>query len=586
MKNESVLDKPQDTLDPNVWSVDTSGEVKMTDEAAAKVQKAVDWIQSKHQFPNLSVFIIGSITSNSYSDTSDIDIDFCSPNYVPKNEVSQFGWDMKKDFIENYMKKNPEDCQIGSHPFEVFFQPNPFQCMMSVGCYNFTEKKWEVGPEMKDKNFDPIAHFYKKGMKIVDDIVQKIRNVILSTYETALIAQKSDDVKFSEDLKKELLKKLSDASRVFKAMKAARSAYAKDPTSKEEALKMRANKKWHQTDAAFKLLDKFGYASILKRLCELNDTVEETGDIDFVVATSEVISAVRDNFSSNVSLTDSEKQFFTEVDSELNEDFASSAKLMVLAAALAIPGLIPQKALAKEMRDIPRQELKHNTKAMNDALHRAAIEKKQFGNLSFVNMTNLLATIAYNEAMIDYVKFNDPKCITAILNVISNRAGGDPAKFASVISARDQFYSARHVKGGYDNASYKMYDPRTEGVLSKKMSEAWKKANEQAVLLLKGQLPNVIGNRNMIANKGADNKNDWNAWGKDADLAIGRHTFGYRPEHDGYRQAKKSAKTYIVKAGDNLTKIAKLNKTTVDALVAKNGIKDPNKLQIGQKLRV
>ena len=74
---------------------------------------------------------------------------------------------------------------------------------------------------------------------------------------------------------------------------------------------------------------------------------------------------------------------------------------------------------------------------MNDALHRAAIEKKQFGNLSFVNMTNLLATIAYNEAMIDYVKFNDPKCITAILNVISNRAGGDPAKFASVISARD-----------------------------------------------------------------------------------------------------------------------------------------------------
>ena len=85
----------------------------------------------------------------------------------------------------------------------------------------------------------------------------------------------------------------------------------------------------------------------------------------------------------------------------------------------------------------------------------------------------------------------------------------------------------------------------------------------------------------MIANKGADNKNDWNAWGKDADLAIGRHTFGYRPEHDGYRQAKKSAKTYIVKAGDNLTKIAKLNKTTVDALVAKNGIKDPNKLQIG-----
>jgi len=72
-----------------------------------------------------------------------------------------------------------------------------------------------------------------------------------------------------------------------------------------------------------------------------------------------------------------------------------------------------------------------------------------------------------------------------------------------------------------------MYDPRMEGVLSKKMAEAWSLANEQAVQLLKKTLPNVIGNRNMIANKSIDNPDDWNAWGKDADLTIGRHTFGY-----------------------------------------------------------
>jgi len=86
MKNESVLDKPQDTLDPKVWSVNAStSEVALTDEAQQKIQKAVDWVQSKYQFPELSVFIIGSITSNSYSSTSDIDIDFCSPKFVPKS---------------------------------------------------------------------------------------------------------------------------------------------------------------------------------------------------------------------------------------------------------------------------------------------------------------------------------------------------------------------------------------------------------------------------------------------------------------------------------------------------------------------
>jgi len=152
---------------------------------------------------------------------------------------------------------------------------------MSVGCYNFTSKKWEVGPEIKDQGFDPIAHFYKKGMKIVDDVVEKIRNVILSTYETALVMQKSEDPKFTEDLQKELLKKLSDAGRIFKAMKVARSAFAKDPQSKEEALKMRADEKWHQTDAAFKLLDKFGYVSILKKYCEFDDYAKEIGSIDF-----------------------------------------------------------------------------------------------------------------------------------------------------------------------------------------------------------------------------------------------------------------------------------------------------------------
>ena len=43
---------------------------------------------------------------------------------------------------------------------------------------------------------------------------------------------------------------------------------------------------------------------------------------------------------------------------------------------------------------------------------------------------------------------------------------------------------------------------------------------------------------------------------------------------------------YIVKKGDNLTKIAKRYKTTVEQLVKWNNIKNPNLIKIGQKLRV
>ena len=49
---------------------------------------------------------------------------------------------------------------------------------------------------------------------------------------------------------------------------------------------------------------------------------------------------------------------------------------------------------------------------------------------------------------------------------------------------------------------------------------------------------------------------------------------------------KATGKTYKVVKGDNLTKIAKANGTTVSALVKLNGIKDKNLIQIGQILKV
>jgi murein DD-endopeptidase MepM/ murein hydrolase activator NlpD len=49
---------------------------------------------------------------------------------------------------------------------------------------------------------------------------------------------------------------------------------------------------------------------------------------------------------------------------------------------------------------------------------------------------------------------------------------------------------------------------------------------------------------------------------------------------------KTKAKTYTVVKGDNLTKIAKANGTTVAALVKLNGIQDKNKINIGQVLKV
>ena len=93
----------------------------------------------------------------------------------------------------------------------------------------------------------------------------------------------------------------------------------------------------------------------------------------------------------------------------------------------------------------------------------------------------------------------------------------------------------------------------------------------------------------MIANASKDKKSALDAWGNSCDLKIGRHTFGYDKSQDGYKLKSKPSSnpmTYVVKAGDTLQKIAKRFNTTVDEIAAKNHVKDPNKIAIGQKLRV
>ena len=44
--------------------------------------------------------------------------------------------------------------------------------------------------------------------------------------------------------------------------------------------------------------------------------------------------------------------------------------------------------------------------------------------------------------------------------------------------------------------------------------------------------------------------------------------------------------TYTVKSGDTLGAIARKHNTTVEALVASNGIKNPNLIYVGQVLRL
>ena len=76
---ESVLDQPQNDLCKEVWNKDKDGNYALKPEAYQKISNIVNWIIEKFDLDNPSVNITGSITSNSYSKDSDIDVHIYSP---------------------------------------------------------------------------------------------------------------------------------------------------------------------------------------------------------------------------------------------------------------------------------------------------------------------------------------------------------------------------------------------------------------------------------------------------------------------------------------------------------------------------
>ena len=71
-----------------------------------------------------NVHIIGSMTSNAYSKSSDIDIHFIIPS-IPKKDAVLFSDTLRLNYKQNYLKKNKDLCYAGNakqkFPFELYY---------------------------------------------------------------------------------------------------------------------------------------------------------------------------------------------------------------------------------------------------------------------------------------------------------------------------------------------------------------------------------------------------------------------------------------------------------------------------------
>ena len=599
---ESVLDAPKPGLDPAVWQDDPDGgQPVLSEEALRKLGSALEWVQEQYKFSNLSVYIIGSICSNSWSENSDIDIDFCATGATQddtdEDVVKEFGWGFKKNFIENYMEKFPEESKIGTHPFEVYFNPNPFQCFMSVGCYNVLEKKWEVGPELKSEGYDPVSKYYADAMKQVDKILKDIRGKIFELYELAFVSKKSSDLSFKDETFKTIFEKLDDISELFKTMKRVRANFQKPCKSKEEALKRRKDKKQHVVDAAFKFLEKFGYIQIMRDVIKLYDDKNAGAKLSQSYIVDQILASIKANMSLK-HLQDSEDQEFIKKleETELDEGVSDLVKVSVIAAMMAIPNLLPAAPLAKELSKAKEADktLTINSQATKKAIANAAKDNKMIGEMSKTNVVNAVAQVLWKEA-----RGEETAGRKAVASVILNRADSNPSNIIAVLKEPSAFTCLNGYTGGWTDKTYLWYVPAKAIAGNQDNKTIWDECNSIALDLVDKKFKSTIGNKNAYINKETADKKNVDSWGKKCTLKIGKHHFGYLPEHDPkyvvpgsmttWKQWNKQHKAVVVvvKSGDTLGKIAKDNNTTVEKILALNkSIKNPDKIGIGQKIRV
>lgn len=602
---ESILDAPKDGLDPFVWQQSLSSEKPiLSEEAYSKISNIIQWAQQQYNFKDLSVYIIGSICSNSYSKDSDIDIDFCAKDATEDDNdedvVKEFGWAFKKNFIDNYAKEHPEDAKIGAHPIEVYFNPNPFQCFMSIGCYNVLENKWEVGPTLKSTKFDPISEYYADAMKQVDKILKDIRDKIFSLYEKSIVALKSSNQKFKDEQYDEVVMLLADSTQLFDAMKKVRSNYQKPCKSKAEALKRRENKTQHVVDAAFKFLDKFGYIDILKNFVDLHYSIKDdrlsfSQDEIF----HKILDAVKNNISTKMLQDSEDEEFLGKLEeADLCESAKDLVKISVIAGLMAMSSLLPSRALTKELSNA-----KKNTPTMTidspvakKAIENAAKDNEMLGPMSKTNVANLVAQVLWKEA-----RGNAEGTIgrEAVASVILNRTGDDPSYLVDVIKQPDAFSCMNAYTGGWTDATYQFFVPWKELSSNPANKAIWEDCKSIAEKLVNKTFKSTIGNLNSYLNKKTAKKKAVDTWGTKCTKKIGSHHFGYLPEHDPkyvkpgtmttWKQLRKNdnGKFVVVKNGDTLGKIAKDNKTQVAQILKLNpALKNPNKISIGQKIRV
>lgn len=278
-RKESIMDYSNGRgLCEEIWA-ESDGTFVMRKDVREAVMEIANWAISKYSLKDPIVRVIGSICSNAYDEESDIDIHLTDIT-LSKEDRERINASLSEEFKKEF---EPGDRDlVNKHPFEVYVQENRFRDLLSVGCYNVMTDRWEAGPTMYADDYDPFEEYFEKIYTTNDELITKIHNFTLSVLEfsyTVKVSQRSSE-SFKTMLQSLVGAIVENAASLLEESRGMRGALT-EPRSEEEAKEIRENEQWKISDATFKLLGKYGYMPLLKKISKLdpNTGIEEASDM-------------------------------------------------------------------------------------------------------------------------------------------------------------------------------------------------------------------------------------------------------------------------------------------------------------------
>jgi len=266
--NESRIDFPvSDGLSEDVWNKDENGKFSLKPYVRKKIFDEVAIIERKLRIKVTNVRIIGSICTNLFGDTTDIDVHLSVTKKFANDDIA---YQFNKRLWNIYEEEG--DVMVKKHPMQFFVQHNFFRDMASVGVYSVTHDRWMHGPTLYPKTYNPFDEL-KSSLPTVNKLSRDYSEMVsalevaIRNYVTCCQAEangyaqkntlRASKERFASDIKKACKALIEFADGIKKNR---RSASA-EVHSFKDAKKFRNSKSWHRADAIAKFIDRYGYLS-------------------------------------------------------------------------------------------------------------------------------------------------------------------------------------------------------------------------------------------------------------------------------------------------------------------------------------